>query len=57
MTWDWDDFGPLKLVDLFYIWIFICCKYKNLKDTAGQSATLKATFWYTLTSKEQRDKV
>ena len=23
---------------LFYIWIFICCKYTNLKDTAGQSA-------------------
>ena len=36
--------GP-ALVDrptqLFYIWIFICylCKYTNLKDTAGQSAS------------------
>ena len=23
---------------LFYIWIFICCKYTNLKDTERQSA-------------------
>ena len=34
--------GVGSLVDrptqLFYIWIFIC-KYTNLKDTAGQSAT------------------
>ena len=32
----------LSVVDrptqLFYIWIFICCKYTNLKDTAGESA-------------------
>ena len=26
-----------RRTQLFYIWIFICCKYTNLKDTAGQS--------------------
>ena len=36
--------GTVHVVDrptqLFFIWISICCKYTNLKDTAGQSATV-----------------
>ena len=38
--------GGVSIVDrptqLFYIWIFIC-KYTNVRDTAGQSATVGPT--------------
>ena len=53
-----EDRQPIvdRPTQLFYIWIFIWCKYTNVKDAAGQSATF-ATFTFKRRSFSLRTKM
>ena len=44
VTYISENIGFLLAPSFFYVWIFILCKYTNLRDTAGQSDTAQGTF-------------